>query len=51
MSKRPLEDWSKKVIKELIKHADRDDCYSCKQLIATLAAAYGMTPEDFKKNN
>ena len=47
----PLKNWSKEVIKELIKHADRDNCYQCKQLIATLAAAYGMTPETFKKNN
>ena len=51
MPESPLKDWSKEVIKELIKHADRDNCYSCKQLIATLAAASGMKLEDFKKNN
>jgi hypothetical protein len=44
-----LQDWSKKVIKELQKHAERDDCYECKQLLRMLAAAYGVNYEELIK--
>jgi len=28
-----IEEWINKTIKELQKHADRDECYDCKQLL------------------
>lgn len=28
-----MREWLDKVIKELRKHTNRDDCYSCKQLL------------------
>jgi len=28
-----IEEWVRKVAKELRKHADRDNCYDCKQLL------------------
>jgi hypothetical protein len=46
-----LQQWSKKVIKELAKHADRDNCYQCKQLLAELATAYSVKPEDLTKKH
>jgi len=46
-----LQQWSKKVIKELIKHAERDGCYQCKQLLAELATAYSVKPEDLTKKH
>ena len=46
-----LQQWSKKVIKELIKHADRDGCYNCKMLIAEMAAVAGISAADFKRIN
>jgi hypothetical protein len=46
-----LQHWSKKVIKELQKHAERDNCYNCKQLLTELAIAYGVKYEDLIKNN
>ena len=46
-----LQQWSKKVIKELIKHAERDGCYNCKELIAEMAAVSGISVADFKKIN
>jgi hypothetical protein len=48
-----LQNWSKKVIKEIAKHADRDHCYNCNQLLAELAAAYGISVEELtgRKNS
>ena len=28
-----MKDWTKKTVWELMKHAERDDCWSCKQLL------------------
>ena len=44
-----LEQWSKKVIKELAKHAEHDKCYNCIQLLRQLAQAYGIKYEDLIK--
>ena len=33
--------WAKDLIKELYKHANRDDCYDCKQILR----AMGLNPE------
>jgi hypothetical protein len=46
-----LQEWSKKVIKELIKHADHDNCQNCKQLIAEVAAVSDIKLKEFKKQN
>ena len=46
MSKTPRE-WSKALIKELLKHAQRDDCYNCKRLLK----AMGLNPTvSFEEN-
>ena len=46
-----LQTWSKKVIKEIIKHADQDNCKNCKQLLAEIATISGLKLEEFKKQN
>jgi hypothetical protein len=46
-----IEQWSKKVMKEIVKHAERDDCYSCKQLLREIAAYYHTEYETFVKSN
>ena len=40
MSKTPR-DYAKKLIQELYKHANRDHCYECKQLLRKM----GLNPE------
>jgi len=40
MSKTPM-DWSKALVKELYKHATKDDCYNCKQILK----AMGLDPK------
>lgn len=46
MSKTPRQ-WAEKLIKELRKHANRDDCYDCKQILK----AMGLNPEKEVTNN
>jgi hypothetical protein len=31
-----MNDWTKKTVWELMKHAERDDCYTCKQLLRAM---------------
>lgn len=40
MSKSPRE-WAKLMVKELYKHAQRDDCYDCKQVLRKM----GLDPD------
>jgi len=37
--------WSKALIKELLKHAQRDDCFDCKYILR----AMGVNPESKEK--
>lgn len=40
MSKTPR-DWTKTLLKELFKHAQKDQCYTCRQILR----AMGLDPE------
>jgi hypothetical protein len=44
-----LQEWSKKVVKEIQKHAEVDGCQDCKKLLVMLAAAYGVSYEQLTK--
>lgn len=44
-----LQEWSQKVIEELVKHAERDNCYTCIQLLRQLAEVYGVKYETLLK--
>jgi len=41
MSKKTPREWSILMMKELFKHAQRDDCFGCKQVLR----AMGLDPE------
>jgi len=48
-TKMPLpREWVKKLIKELEKHASRDDCYDCKQLLRAMGLDPDLLPKDAK---
>ena len=40
-----MDKWAVKVLKEVKKHADRDDCYACKQLLREFAERWNIDPD------
>ena len=43
-----LDLWAKRVLKELNKYAERDDCYECKKLLREFLSRFNVTLEELK---
>ena len=46
MSTDVLQEWSKKAIKEIVKHAEVDHCKTCQELLELLTIASGVKAKD-----
>jgi len=42
-------EWAIALVEELRKHANRDGCYGCKELLRQMAKSYGINEEKFMK--